>query len=79
MKNSTWNSVSGPNAIHPDFLTPTERRAEVSKVLAIGYLRLKARQMQAKGDHQYLQDNKAKTAEKPDKAARPEMCETIKR
>jgi hypothetical protein len=32
-----------PNPLHPDHLTPTERLDEVARLLALGFLRLRAR------------------------------------
>jgi hypothetical protein len=40
--------VSGSNALHPDLMTPAERFDEVARLLALGYLRLRARRQAEK-------------------------------
>jgi hypothetical protein len=39
-----------PNPLHPDHLTPTERLDEVARLLALGYLRLRARRQAEKAN-----------------------------
>ena len=42
---SAFNAAgAGPNPTHPDLLTPKERRAEVCHLLALGLIRLRARE-----------------------------------
>jgi hypothetical protein len=43
--------VSTSNALHPDRLTPTQRLDEVARLLALGYLRLRARRQREKASH----------------------------
>ena len=42
--------MSGSNALHPDHLTPAERLDEVARLLALGFLRLRARQAEQKAN-----------------------------
>jgi hypothetical protein len=42
--------VSGSNALHPDLMTPAERFDEVARLLALGYLRLRARRQAEKAN-----------------------------
>jgi hypothetical protein len=37
-----------PNALNPDLMTPAERLDEVARLLALGYLRLRARRQAEK-------------------------------
>ena len=37
------------NALHPDLLSPAERLDEVARLLALGFLRLRARRQARKG------------------------------
>jgi hypothetical protein len=39
-----------PNSLHPDLMTPTERLDEVARLLALGYLRLRARRESEKAN-----------------------------
>ena len=39
-----------PNCVHPDLVTPTERLDEVARLLALGYLRLRARRQAEKAN-----------------------------
>jgi hypothetical protein len=38
------DALIGPNAIHPDRMTPADRLDEISEILAAGLIRLLARQ-----------------------------------
>jgi hypothetical protein len=40
-----------PNPLHPDLMTPAERLDEVARLLALGYLRLRARRQAEKANH----------------------------
>jgi hypothetical protein len=33
-----------PNALHPNRMSPAERHAELGRILAVGFIRMKARQ-----------------------------------
>jgi hypothetical protein len=39
-----------PNPLRPDLMTPSERLDEVARLLALGYLRLRARRQAEKAD-----------------------------
>ena len=39
------------NRLHADFLSPTERLDEVARLLALGFLRLRARRQPEKANH----------------------------
>jgi hypothetical protein len=43
-----------PNPLHPDRLTPAERLDEVARLLALGFLRLRARREQNRNDPNHL-------------------------
>jgi hypothetical protein len=39
--------LTGPNAIHPDWLTPEERFSEIGEILSAGFMRRQARQQKS--------------------------------
>jgi hypothetical protein len=42
--------LAGANALTPDLMTPTERLDEVARLLALGFLRLRARRSERKAN-----------------------------
>ena len=42
--------MSGSNALRPDLMTPAERLDEVARLLALGFLRLRARRQEKKAN-----------------------------
>lgn len=45
MYDDIFAPLAAANSLHPTKMTPRERRAELCKILAIGYLRLRARKI----------------------------------
>lgn len=43
METAPLRRATGPNPLHPDRMTPTERRAELCRILALGLVRLRLR------------------------------------
>jgi hypothetical protein len=45
MQDDIFAPLTAANALHPSKMTPRERRAELCKILAVGYLRMRARKL----------------------------------
>ena len=45
MYDDIFAPLTAANALHPTKMTPRERRAELCKILAVGYLRMRARKV----------------------------------